>query len=688
MKSAALLRTAIAITLVSGASTAVAASPSNMGISQDAGFVKNANDPVLNVSISQNTPGFIKNAKDLGPTDPNAVISVTAWLKLHNEQQLDQLVKQQTTKGNANFHKWITQDQFNAQFSPTANELNAVQNWLNAHKLTTLAVAENNFYVKVQGTVADVEKAFRVSIDNFQLSDGSTYRSNTGNPSVNDSSGNHIAAITGLDDYGFQPQNVTATGPDGEPYARKPLTSTTPNGAFFSAQCFRPPETDTFTDADATATYSGNRYGADISNTSPPNLPPCGYQPSEVQTAYNMGPLYTAGFDGTGETIVIVDAYGSPTIQQDAALFSQVYGLPPVNLNLVKAPGLANNPHAGSWVDETTLDVEWSHAMAPGANIALVVATDRSSLDEAINLAVVHHLGNTISNSWSSIEGFGNPAQLGRVERILEMAAAQGVDVNFSSGDYGDETVRAGFVSVDYPASSTFATGIGGTSLALNADNTVMFETGWGNNQTRIAKAQPDGGPYNPPVHLGFQFGAGGGSSLTFPKPSFQSSLSGTMRQVPDISMLADPFTGVEIIITDPAQGPSVGVIGGTSLACPLFSGVMAIAAQKAGHGLGQAAPLLYGLAGVRDIVPPDDSNNVSGTITPTGGSPISVTSDDLISPETAVPYLSALYNGTSTRWYALSFNTDTSLTTGTGWDNITGVGVPDGVNFVNAIAP
>ena len=637
--------------------------------------------------IAQNTPGFIKNAKDLGPVDPATVINVTAWLKLHNESQLDQLVRQQTTKGNPNFHKWISQSQFNTQFAPTANDLRAVQNWLNAHNLTTIAVAENNFYVKVQGAVGDVERAFHVSIDNFALSDGSTYRSNTGNPSINDASGNHVAAITGLDNYGFQPQNVAPVGPDGQPYARQPLAAGTRNGAFFAHECFRAPETHTFTDSSATATYSGNRYGSDITS-GVPNLPPCGYQPSEVQAVYNMQPLYAQGLDGTGETIVIVDAYGSPTIEGDASFFSDFYGLPPLDLTIVKAPGLQNNPHTGGWADETTLDVEWSHAMAPGAKIALVVATDRASLDEAINLAVTHHLGNTISNSWSTIEGFGNPAQLGRVERILQMAAAQGIDVNFSSGDDGDETVRVGVVSVDYPASSTYATGIGGTSLAMDANDNLLFETGWGNNQTRIAKRVSEGGgPEDPPVKLGFVFGAGGGSSLTFAKPAFQSSLSGSARQVPDISMLADPFTGVEIIITDPVIGLSVGVIGGTSLACPMFSGVMAIAAQKAGHGLGQAAPLVYGLAGVRDILPPNPANNVSGSITDSSGTTL-YTSDDLVDPETVVPYFTALYNGTSTRWYTLSFNTDTSLFTGAGWDNITGVGVPDGVNFVNAIAP
>lgn len=639
--------------------------------------------------ISNNTPGFTRHARDLGPVDPSTVIEVTAWLKLHNEAQLDQLVAQQQQRGHANFHKWITQDQFNVQFAPTAQEVNAVQNWLNAHNLGTVAVADNNFFVKVQGTVGDVEKAFHVQIDQFDLN-GRIVRANASNPSINDASGNHVAAITGLDDLGFQPQHVRPIGPDGVAPAPVPLSTVTPDGGFFEGACFRGVETHTFTGGGATATYTGNRYGANITNTALGHLAPCGYSPAEVRAAYNMNALYAAGLDGTGQTIVITDAFGSPTIEQDAAVFSQFYGLPPVDLTIAKAPGLVHNPGDVNWAGEVTLDVEWAHAMAPGAKIALVVATATSSLDEAINYAVVHHLGNTISNSWSSLEGFGNPAQTLRVERILQMAAAQGIDVNFSSGDNGDEAANAGFITVDYPGSSPFATSIGGTSLALDAQRNLVFETGWGNNETRIAGTTAEGNaPQSPPLDLGFVFGAGGGTSLTFAKPSFQAGLPGTKRAVPDVGMLADPFTGVEIIETDPATGQlGISVIGGTSLACPLFSGVMAIASQKAGIGLGQAAPLLYGLgSGIRDITA-SPANNVTGQITTASGT-TTFSTDVLANPGTSAPYVSALYNSPfSTRWFVLTFNTDSSLAAAPGWDDVTGVGAPDGAAFVNAIAP
>jgi subtilase family serine protease len=624
---------------------------------------------------------------DQGLADPSAVISINVWLKLHNEQQLDVLVEQQKQKGSPNYKSWITQAQFDANYGPTQQEVKAVSNFLSAHNLTVVSTSENNLYVKAQGTIADIQKAFHVEIHNFKLN-GQSFHSNTTDPQI---SGNgNIAAITGMDDYGFQPQVVRPTDSEGLDAQFRPL-AIGPNGLFFEGQCFRPIETDTFTGNATTATYTGNRYGSNIQNGALGHLPPCGYQPSELHQAYDLTPLYKAGLDGTGETIVITDAFGSTTLQPDVQVFSAIYGLPPVDLEIIKAPGLSNNPKgvALGWDLETTLDVEWAHATAPGAKIVLVQAPDRASLDEAINYAVVHHLGNTISNSWSGPEGLGNPAQFNRVNRILEMAAAQGIDVNFASGDFGDDVDLVGFQTVDFPASSPFATGVGGTSLFLNRDNTIAFQTGWGNNLTRIAEtAAMKNAPVNPPLNLGSQGGSGGGASLTFARPSFQSGLNipGNSRLVPDISMVADPFTGVEFIQTIDGQ-LSVGVIGGTSVSTPLFSGVMAIAAQKANHGLGQAAALVYNLpaGAVSDITAVSSPGNVAGTI---NGTPVSA--NQLAAPlGNTTSFVSALYNSPfSTRWFVLTFGTDTSLVTGPGWDNVTGVGTPDALHFVNAIAP
>lgn len=650
--------------------------------------------------IKNNTPGFLSKATDQGPADPTTVISVTAWLKLQNENQLDQQVQQLYNSKSPNFHKWLNQSQFNASFSPTAQHVNAVQNFLTAHGLSVIDIAENNFYVKAQGSIGQVEQAFHVSIHNFSWN-GANYRSNTSDPAGNDPNLGLIAAVTGMDDVGYDPAYVFPAEADPANGQFIPLsTGASPAGLFFESLCFTAPQTVTFpNNATAStvpqATYMGSVYGAPITNKQLGHLPSCGYQPSDVQTAYNMNGLYAQGFDGSGQTIVIVDAYGSDTIQQDAELFSQIYGLPdltPANFQIVKAPGLVNNPKgpARNWTIETTLDVEWAHALAPKANIALVTATDRASLDEAVNLAVVRHLGNVISNSWSSIEIFGNPATHDRMNRILEMAAAEGIDANFATGDFGDETVRIGIKAVDFPASSPFATAIGGTSLALNPDHTMAFQTGWGTNLTRLANPiSTHSSPVIPPLIFGFQDGAGGGTSAEFAKPAFQSGLPGNARQTPDISMLADPQTGAELIETFNGV-TEVGVIGGTSLATPMFSAVMAIASQKAGHGLGQAAALVYNLPAeaITDVVPISAPTNVTGTNTTASGT-VSLTTQQLVGPTGSTVYYAPLFQSpVSTRWDVLTFGTDSSLTTAPGWDNVTGVGTPNGQAFVNAIAP
>jgi subtilase family serine protease len=138
-----------------------------------------------------------------------------------------------------------------------------VSNFLSAKGLTVVSVAENNLYIKAQGSVDDIQKAFNVQIHSYQKT-GANYHSNTADPSVNDSSRGLIAAITGLDDYGFQPQVVQAGAAEGVS-AWRPAAS--PQGLLFEGQCFRPVETDTFSSTTDLAIYTGNRYGANITNT-------------------------------------------------------------------------------------------------------------------------------------------------------------------------------------------------------------------------------------------------------------------------------------------------------------------------------------------------------------------------------------------------------------------------------------
>ena len=525
-----------------------------------------------------------------------------------------------------------------------------------------------------------------------------------------------MASVQGLSDLKYRAYAKPASNPETHvPYEGVSPSAVGADGLFFSGECLRPPQSKVFkTDGGfPEAFYAGNRYGADITNTKPPNLPSCGYDAAEMQTAYGLKPLYKKGLDGTGQTIVIVDAFGSNSILADANLFSELNGLPALtksNFQIVKPTGpvtctAKNGCIAGNWQYETTLDVEWAHAIAPGANIVLVLAADDSftNLDLANLAAIQNQYGSVISNSFGIPEIVLkelDPPELVVENGISQIAAALGISQNISTGDDGDNLAfdEANFgidsVSVGANADSPFATGIGGTSTFLDSKSNIELQTGWGLNLTRIAEPNPNP-PTIPPLHLGFQSGAGGGTSVVYAKPKYQKSLKGKFRLQPDISMNADPETGNEVVVSPDGNPAHVEVLvfGGTSLSCPMFSAVWAIANQAAGGGpIGQAAPILYELPGgaITDVnvTPVDTLLNVSGLIIDPPKAPLFETQADLAQPlENTKLFVSALFqSSTSTRWDVFTFGTDSSLVTGPGWDNVTGLGTPNGATFINSV--
>jgi subtilase family serine protease len=659
-------------------------------------------------TIEHSTPASLAQAHDLGPAASSKVVGVTVWLREQSSSDAaDKLVAQLYDPKSPKYHRWLAKSATAALLAPTPAQAAVVKKYLTDHAMRVTATDANNRFVKAEGRIADVQKALHVAIHQFSA-EGRTFHSNVADPSIDEPAGALVAAVGGLSEHRMHPHSKLAVDPDtGAPFAARPLASS-PKGGFFSPQCIRPPQQVTFTTDGGlpAASYRGNRYGQENSNTDPGTLAPCGYQPSELQTAYGLSELYAAGLDGTGETIVIVDAIGSPTILADASLFSQIYGLPDVTKDnfTVYYPGGQPPAADPGWAGETTLDVEWAHSVAPNAHIALVIAptANDSDLQAAVLFAIQNHLGNVISNSYGEAESDEPAANLEQFNILSRLGAAHGISVNFSSGDNGDHnpsgiTPNLNLPGVSSPADCPWATAVGGTSLALDSSNHILFQTGWGNNETRIAGVEVATGspPIVPPLHLGFVFGSGGGASGFFRKPDFQDELDGDFRQVPDISYLADPYTGVEIICdgtscfgAPPGSGAFIGVIGGTSLSSPMFSGLWAIASQSAGAGLGQAARLLYRLphGAIRDVLPVGSRHNVRGAIATTSGV-IRESSSELAQPlENTEVFYSALYHGSSTRWYVLTFGTDTSLTTERGWDNVTGLGTPNGVKFVKAV--
>jgi subtilase family serine protease len=327
---------------------------------------------------------------------------------------------------------------------------------------------------------------------------------------------------------------------------------------------------------------------------------PC-YSPQQVRKAYGLTAILGAGYTGVGQTIIIIDSFGSPTIAQDLRSFDAGYGLPDPPSFTVLAPLGAvpfnpSNSDMVGWAAETTLDVEWAHAIAPGAHIVLLT----SPIDETEGVqgmpeflflekyALHRHLGNIISQSWGATENtlFTSEGQkvIADFEDFYQSAARQNVTVFASSGDSGsanvelDGTTYYSFPTVGFPASSPLVTAVGGTTFYATESGKYQFEITW--------------------------IGSGGGVSQEFSEPDYQYLLPPLVQQtldnhrgLPDVAYNADPGTSILIYLS--FFGPGAAgyySIGGTSEGSPQWAGIIADANQLAGHPLGFLNPKLYAI--------------------------------------------------------------------------------------------
>ena len=646
---------------------------------------------------------ILRHSADLGPVAQTSPMEVTFWLRLRNAAHLDDALAAQR-QGAA----YLTGAQIDTQLAPAASDVEAVRSYLTAQGFQVTGVGPHNLYVRARGTTGLVQSALHVQMHQYRLNE-ITFRASARDATLPAQIAPLVAAVGGISSLGAMPnvaQRVQGIGTqpnlarqsDGEGLRPNPvlLGKASPGGLIFSAQCFTGLNSVSFSGAGASATYQGNGYGQNINNTAAGTVAPCGYQPSDVQTAYGLTPLYQSGLNGRGETIAIIDAYGSTTIQQDIAAFSQYMGLPAADLTVIGTPTESNysTDTNATWATETTLDVEWVHAVAPGAKIVLVIAPTNSTDDLFSAILTASSLPGvvSISNSWSSLEASLYPAYQQSADTLLKLVGVKGASLQFATGDSGDNAIDVGFYDVGWPASSPNATAVGGVSLGLAPNKRIAFQSAWGNTITEVADTAALGSPpIDPPNNEGFLYGGGGGTSDIYPLPFFQRGIGigGGRRQIPDISWLADPYTGVEVIYTADAQGDlGIEVVGGTSLATPMFSALWGIATQAAGHPLGLAAPYLYGLppGAITDIVPVNSPSNVTGTITDSSGAS-AYGAGYLALPLQGQPgFYSALYNSPfSTRWFVLSFGLDSTLRAGIGWDPATGLGVPNPWFFVQA---
>lgn len=285
-----------------------------------------------------------------------------------------------------------------------------------------------------------------------------------------------------------------------------------------------------------------------------------GYAPSQIRKAYGVDQL---SYTGSGQTIAIIDAYGSPTIQNDLTTFDNQFGLSAANLTIAYPSGKPKRSNAG-WALETSLDVEWAHALAPQANIMLVVANSASTSDlvAAIDYATSNG-AQVVSNSWGGSE-FSSEATY---DSHFQHA---GVVYTASAGDSG--------AGAEWPAASPYVLSVGGTSLSTDSSGNYVSESAWSSS--------------------------GGATSAYEARPAYQSnwiSVVSTQRGIPDIAWDANPSTGVAVYDSTPDQGQSGWFeVGGTSVGAPSWAAMIALADQ------GRTSPLsnsdvmtqLYNMAG------------------------------------------------------------------------------------------
>jgi subtilase family serine protease len=314
------------------------------------------------------------------------------------------------------------------------------------------------------------------------------------------------------------------------------------------------------------------------------------YGPAQIRNAYSIQPLLNAGITGKGTTIVILDAYGAPDIKSDLHTFDQNFGLADPILNVIPGEGSLptwdpSNPNDTGWAGEIALDVEWSHVVAPGATIDLVIAKTSSDADliASLNYAVSKNLGDTISMSFGEDENCLDAPTTAAWHSAFEAATRKNITLFASAGDTGSAQSTCDNTSYEQvassPADDPLVTAVGGTQLVANATTGAYeSETTWN---------EPD-----------FDAATGGGYSTLYAKPFYQygnKNIVGTGRGEPDVAYDAAINGGVLTVSSDSGYGAGAVLIsGGTSCGSPQWAGIAALADQLGHKRLGAINPYLY----------------------------------------------------------------------------------------------
>lgn len=508
--------------------------------------------------------------------------SVTIYFKLTAQQQadLDALVEAQQTPSSSSFHQWLTPAEYASRFGLSDSDLEKVQTWLELQGFAVDRISDSHTSISFSGTVRQLELAFQTEMHRYKI-DGETHFANATQLSIPSALSEVIQSVRNLNDFRPKPQVR--------------FRNATPE--FTSAQ-------------------SGNHY----------------LTPKDVATIYDVNSAYSSGYNGTGQSVAIV---GQSEINvSDVEHFQSAAGLTVKDPTLVLVPGSGTAQSSSGDQAESDLDLEYSGGMGTAATIYFVYVGNNQnySVFDSVQYAVDTRIAPIISISYGACETDLSSSDFSTLESIMQQGTSQGQSIIAASGDdgstscYGDKsltTAQQEALVVDYPASSAYVTGLGGTEFPaadVSSSDTTYWQSASGSDVISSAKSYIPEQTWNDDSSQYGLGASGGGVSALTARPSWQKGVtgipSGSYRLVPDISLSSSPSNAGYLYCTSDTSAWSQGqqascnsgfrdsstndltVAGGTSFAAPIFAGMLSILNQKENStGQGLINSTLYTLA-------------------------------------------------------------------------------------------
>lgn len=503
-------------------------------------------------------PSLVPLSQEQGADDGSRILRMSVGLAPRNQGQLNALLQALYTPSSPQYHHFLSVTDFTQQFGPSESTQQAVIDYLRGQGFTITQTYPTRALVDFSGPESLAERVFGVTIKQFQAPDGRSFFANTSAPHLPAYLAAGIVSLSGLD--------------NANRFSHPPVVS------------HHPP---------ALAPQAG---------TSCPTASSSAYIPAQLATAYNYTGLHNAGLRGEGQTVGVFELDGYS--QSDILAYAQCFGGGSVPLENVILDGFNGQPGAGAV--EVELDIELLLSQAP--HLAKVLVYEAPNTTQGYNdefARIVSDRTPVVSVSWGDCEKNMGQQELQQENTFFQQAAAQGQSILVASGDSGSEScfqpLQGGSsdfsLNADDPAAQPYVTGVGGTNLTLNGSNSYQTEKVWNG---------------------GLLGGAGGGGLSQFWKapawqsgPGVQNTYSNGMREIPDVSLDADPTSGYPIYCTAGSScngggtGGSAGgwlTVGGTSAAAPMWAALVVLANEQAAKSgkapLGFLNPAIYRLAG------------------------------------------------------------------------------------------